>query len=343
MKKSIALVAVFLAVFVVNATAGQITVANTDITFAGGASATYNYVSDSDDADNFDVENAIVHLFKNPTADSPVGAHLAFGTFHVKTPTGQNVAPDIGYGEFSPWLAYFSWLPADNVTVDAGLLWQKFGEPPLSILNANVTRPVAFLAQPVCFGGARVSVSTGIAKLYAGMNNGSALGADHGDKAGNERAFEVGASADVGDMWNVAVNYFDHDEGYDTINASIGTEIGKFNFKLEANLVSADTQNAGAAEDDAKAYALYVGHEFSDDFSLLVRGELVDDNDSGIYKGYDGWNVAVTPTYKPTGNSFIRLEVAYASDDNDVFADDDGLANQEDTRHSVIAEFGFLF
>ncbi len=127
MKKSIALVAVFLAVFAVNANAGQLTVANTDLTLAGGVSATYNYMSDTDDPDNFNVDDAIVHLFKNPTADSPVGGHLAFGTFHVKTPTGQHVIPDIGYGEFSPWLAYFSWMPVENMTIDAGLLWHKFG------------------------------------------------------------------------------------------------------------------------------------------------------------------------------------------------------------------------
>jgi hypothetical protein len=358
MKKSIALVAVFLAVFAVNANAGQLTVANTDITLAGGISASYNYVSDGkvntaaptethvDDSDNFDVDNAIVHLFKNPTADSPVGGHLAFGTFHVKTPTGQHVIPDIGYGEFSPWLAYFSWMPGEMVTIDAGLLWHKFGEPPITILNPNITRPVAFLAQPVCFGGARVSVDAGPAKLYAGMNNGSALGTGHGAKAGNERAFEVGASANVAETLNVAVNYFDHDEGYNTINMSVGTEAGICSAKLEANYVTADTENLGATEDSATTYALYASFKFSDNFKLPVRIELVDDNDSLIYWGtvsYDGWNIAITPTYNPTKNSFIRAEIVYALDDNKVFADDDGVENQEDNRTSVIAEFGFLF
>ena len=301
-------------------------------------------MSDTDDPDNFNVDDAIVHLFKNPTVDSPVGGHLAFGTFHVKPVTGGNVVPDIGYGEFSPWLAYFSWMPVENVTIDAGLLWHKFGEPPITILNPNVTRPVAFSAQPVCFGGARVSVNAGPAKLYAGMNDGSALGPPgHGNKPGNERAFEVGASFGVAETFNVAVNYFDHDEGYDTINGSVGTEAGICSAKLEANYVTADTENAGATEDSATTYALYASFKFSDCFKLPVRIELVDDNDSGIYSGYDGWNVAITPTYNPTPNSFIRVEWVYASDDEEVFADDDGVAGQEDNRTSVIAEFGFLF
>jgi hypothetical protein len=234
-------------------------------------------------------------------------------------------------------------MPVENVTIDAGLLWHKFGEPPITILNPNITRPVAFLAQPVCFGGARVSVNAGPAKLYAGINNGSALGAGHGAKADNERAFEVGASGNIAETFNVALNYFDHDEGNNTINGSVGTEAGICSAKLEANYVTADTENAGATEDSATTYALYASFKFSDCFKLPVRIELVDDNDSGIYSGYDGWNVAITPTYNPTKNSFIRAEIVYALDDNEVFADDNGVAGQEDNRTSVIAEFGFLF
>ncbi len=365
MKKLIGVVAVFLAVIAVNANAAQLTVANTELTLAGGITASYNSVSDRDDSDYFNIDTAIVHLFKNPTVDSPAGGHFALGVFDVKLVTGEHVTPDIGYGEFSPWLGYFSWMPVENLTIDAGLLWHKFGEPPITILNPHVTRPVAFMAQPVCFAGARIGYDAGILKFYAGMNDGSALDAPHGNKDGevdalgnpleSDRAFEVGASAKIAEMVDIAVNYFDHDEGYDTLNASIGTEIGMFHAKLEANYVTADTNNSFAVppfgvveapEDDATTYALYLCAKFSDNFKLPVRFEVVDDNDSGIYGGlasYDGWNVAITPTYNPTKNSFIRVEGVYASDDDDVFADDDGVAWQEDSRTSVIAEFGLLF
>jgi hypothetical protein len=62
----------------------------------------------------------------------------------------------------------------------------------------------------------------------------------------------------------------------------------------------------------------------------------------------DGWNVAVTPTFNTTANSFIRLEGVYAEDNNNgtddrVFRDSRGMANKRDDRHSIIAEFGFLF
>jgi hypothetical protein len=367
MKKLIAIVAVFSAVFAVNANAANLTVANTDLTLAGGISASYNYVSDRDDADNFTVDSAIVHLFKDPTMDSRLGGHLAFGGYKVKLVTGQEVDPTIGGDNYRPWLAYGSYMPVENLTVDAGLLWHKFGDAPPSILNTHVTRPVAFLAQPVAFAGGRVSYDAGIANFYAGYNDGSAL--DHvgipdptdpaneigdvvnfGSKAGNEYAYEVGASAKVADMFDVAVNYFNYDEGYDTINASVGIEIEKFHAKVEANFVSADEDNMLAtslgtltADDDtATTYLVYASYQFTDTFKLPVRVEFVDDNDSFIYL-YDGWNVTITPTYNPTPNSFIRLEGVYASDDDDMFADDDGVPYEEDTRTSVILEFGFLF
>lgn len=368
MRTFVALVAVFLTVFAANASAGDLTVANTDLKLAGGITASYNYVSDAkaeigvkEDQDNdyFNVDTAIAHLFKDPTVDSPVGGHLAFGSFDVKLVTGgEPASPEIGDENFRVWLGYFSYMPVQNLTIDAGLLWHKFGEAPVTIHNPNVTRPVAFSAQPVCFGGARIGYDAGVAKIYAGMNDGSALGAGYGNKdseqdaSGNilesDRAFEVGACADVAEMLNIAVNYFDHDEGYDTINASAGIGIGMFRAKVEANYVTADTKNVvgvgvEAQEDNATTYALYACYKFSDNFKLPLRYERVDDNDSGIYYGYDGWNITITPTYNPTENSFIRLEGVYASDDEKVFRDCDGKPGEEDTRTSVIAEFGFLF
>jgi hypothetical protein len=377
-------IAVCFAVFAVNANAATLTVAHTDLTLAGGVSASYNYVSDpdgNDDQDHFTVDSALLHFFKDPTVDSPLGGHLALAAFDVKTVTGQEIEPTIGEDNFRPWLAYASYLPVENLTLDAGLLWPKFGEAPVAILNSHITRPVAFIAQPVAFAGARLSYDAGMANFYIGYNDGSALDAftvqalDHGNppqfaeydivnfgrKNGNEYAFEVGACVKlVEEMVNVAVNYFDYDEGYDTINASIGVDMEKFHAKVEANWVKADTKNTidypftgtvTADEDTATTYALYACCKLTDTFKLPLRLEFVDDNDSLIYAsyegeyvvGYDGWNVTVSPTYMPTKNAFIKLEGVYAKDDDDVFRDDDGVEAQEDDRYSAMVEFGFIF
>jgi hypothetical protein len=368
MRNLIALAAVFLAVFAVNANAGDLTVANTDLTLAGGITASYNYMSDAkapigtkknQDNDYFNVDTAIVHLFKNPTVDSPVGGHFAFGSFDVKVvDRGETILPTIAGENFRVWLGYFSWMPVENLTIDAGLLWHKFGEAPITILNPHVTRPVAFTAQPVCFGGARIGYDAGIVKVYAGMNDGSYLGPGHGNKdsqvdaAGNvlesDRAFDVGVSVTPAEMLKIAVNYFDHDEGYDTVNGSVGVDLGMFSAKVEANFVKADTKNRVAAgveakDDSATTWALYAGVKLTDNFKIPIRYELVDDSDnSGIYGNKDGWNLTITPTFNPTKNSFVRLEGVYAKDDNKIFRDSDGVGGKEDTRTSVIAEFGFL-
>lgn len=400
MKKLIALAAVFLAVFAVNANAANLTVANTDFKLAGGVSASYNYVSDvnpnaaGDDHDYFSIDTAIVHLLKNPTVDSPVGGHLAYGAFDVKLVTGEVLTPRLGtttvtvadpedppipndtdtgttggLENFRVWLGYFSYIPVENLTLDAGFLWHKFGEAPITILNAHVTRPVAFVAQPVCYYGARIGYDAGLAKVYVGTNDGAALGAGHGNHDGvtragevleSDRAYEVGACANI-EALKIAVNYFDHDEGFNTINGSVGVDAGMFSAKVEVNYVTTDTYlrtaaGAKAKDDDAISWALYVGHKCTDNFKMLIRFEVVDDMGSGIYMsptagsgaGYDGWNVTVTPTFNPTPNSFIRLEGVYAEDNNrglneKQFNDSRGMANKRDDRHAVIAEFGFLF
>jgi hypothetical protein len=388
MRNLIALAAVFLAVFAVNANAGDLTVAKTDITLTGGISASYNYMSDTrsdnagrlvDDHDDFNVDTAIIHLFKNPTLDSPMGGHLAVGSFDVKFVTGEEVTPRINEfaaGEnFRVWLGYASYMPVENVTVDAGLLWHKFGEAPITIANAHVTRPVAFMAQPVCYGGARINYDAGLAKVYVGTNDGSYLGAGHGNHDGlvisnhpgqsqdSDRAYEVGASANV-ETLKIAVNYFDHDSGFNTINGSVGVAAGMLDARVEVNYVTTDTYlrtlaGTKAKDDDAISWALYACAKLTDDFKVPVRLEFVDDMGSRIYlnptaaaprAGYDGWNVTVTPTFNPTPNSFIRVEGVYAEDNNDnnrgaverQFRCSEGKANKRDDRHSVIVEFGFL-
>lgn len=357
MKKLIVIAMTIAALVSMHAHAGDLTVAHTDLALAGGVSASYNMVSDMKDADYFTLDSAVIYLLKNPTMESPVGGHLAFANFQVKV-AGLNVAPAIPFGvgteNFRVWLGYFSWLPVENLTVDAGLLWHKFGEAPVTILNPHVSRPISFLAQPVCFGGARVGYKAGIASIYAGMNDGSALGSIFGNKNGqvspedgvtileSDSAIEAGISLMPNDMLSIAANYFDHGEGYNTVNFSAGVTVDKLSAKVEGNMVSNDTVAVGA-EDSATAYVVYASYQASDQVKLPIRYEMLDDNDSGIYLGFVGYTITVTPTYNPTANSFIRLEYVMTSDDNKVFADSDGVAAQEEARNSIIAEFGFLF
>ena len=120
-------VAVCFAVFAVNANAATLTVANTDLTLAGGVSATYNYVSDEEDDDHFSLDAALIHVFKDPTMESSLGGHFAYAGYDVKMVTGQEVEPTIHHENYRPWLAYASYMPVENLTVDVGLFRDVIG------------------------------------------------------------------------------------------------------------------------------------------------------------------------------------------------------------------------
>ncbi|MGC9189097.1 MAG: outer membrane beta-barrel protein, partial [Sulfurihydrogenibium sp.] len=204
MKKVVGLAAAGL-LAVSTAKAGQITVANTDITVFGGVSAAYS-VNNTDHGlagggfskDRFSVNNVIIGLTK-PAQDGGIGFTAAFGMFEAPTVVAtSNVVNNalstfypvydskleligvaitneskglIGYGkttDFKPWLAYVTYKPVAGLTLDAGLLWTNFGERPITILNPHITRGVLFTANPVLLEGARATYDAGVAKVYVG-------------------------------------------------------------------------------------------------------------------------------------------------------------------------------
>jgi hypothetical protein len=186
MKKVVGLAAAgLLAVSAANA--GQITVANTDITMFGGVSTSYDAQSNDYASagggfsrDSFSVNNVIVGLTK-PAQDGGIGFTAAFGSWQAPTAVASsNVVNDIaggganrlvGYGQttsFLPWLAFVTYKPVAGLTLDAGLLWTNFGEKPITILNPHITRGVLFTANPALLTGARGTYDAGVAKVYVG-------------------------------------------------------------------------------------------------------------------------------------------------------------------------------
>jgi hypothetical protein len=198
MKKVVGLAAAgLLAVSAANA--GQVTVANSDITLFGGVSASYN-TQNNDHAlrsttvdqngnviakpwsgkDSFSVNNVIIGLTK-PAQDGGIGFTAAFGSWEAPTVVASsNVVNDkagdganklVGYGkttDFKPWLAFVTYKPVAGLSLDAGLLWTNFGERPVTILNPHITRGVLFTANPALLEGARGTYDTGVVKVYVG-------------------------------------------------------------------------------------------------------------------------------------------------------------------------------
>jgi len=294
MKKVVGLAAAgLLAVSAANA--GQITVANTDITLFGGVSASYN-AQNNDHAlrgtggfqkDSFSVNNVIIGLTK-PAQDGGIGFTAAFGSFEAPTVVASsNVVNDnglVGHGktnEFKPWLAFVTYKPVAGLSLDAGLLWTNFGEKPVTILNPHITRGVLFTANPVLLKGARGTYDAGVAKVYVGAG-----------KAGNYQL--------MGPVYtnNVNNNYTNY------IEAGVTSNLKQFGLSVDVGL---HTYNESGNRD---IYALTVGGDLGTvpRLGTVSLGLEVDyfKADSGLK---DAWN---TKLHAPT----LGIPANYSSSSN---------------------------
>lgn len=290
MKKVVGLAAAgLLAVSAANA--GQITVANTDITMFGGVSASYN-AQNNDHAianagfskDSFSVNNVIVGLTK-PAQDGGIGFTAAFGSFEAPTVVASSDVVNgknrvgtgtdlIGYGkttDFKPWLGFVTYKPVAGLSLDAGLLWTNFGEKPVTILNPHITRGVLFTANPALLKGARGTYDAGVAKVYVGAG-----------KAGNYQL--------MGPVYTGVVN--NHYSNY--IEAGVTSNLKQFGLPVDVGL---HTYNESGNRD---IYALTVGGDLGTvpRLGTVSLGLEVDyfKADSGLK---DAWNSVLRKTFGP--------------------------------------------
>jgi len=311
------------------ANAGQITVANTDITLFGGVSASYN-IQNNDHAivktpfskDSFSVNNVIIGLTK-PAQDGGIGFTAAFGSFEAPTVVassdvvngrnGVGTGTDlIDYGkttDFKPWLAFATYKPVAGLTVDAGLLWTNFGEKPITILNPHITRGVLFTANPVLLKGARVSYDAGVAKVYAG--------------AGKAGEYQLMGPIYIGSAGIPGVNYTNY------IEAGATSNLKQFGLPVDVGL---HTYNENGNRD---IYALTVGG----DLGIASLGLEVDyfKADDGLKKGWDNfwsttsskdaWGAALYANIKPVAGVQIPVRIEYADNKDTILIPTVGVSN----------------
>ena len=361
------------------AQAGTLTVANSDIVLYGGVSASYDW-QDNDLAgfrnnDNFHVSTFAIGLMKKADANSPIGFNAAFASFEVPTVLASNKVVNsalLNTTTFKPWLAYVTIAPIEGLSIDAGLLWNKFGEAPLTILNRNYNRGILFTGHPVLYPGARVNYDAGIAQVYVGYNQAGGLRQGTGTYDYNiSDAFEAGISFNLSDFVGfgskVGLHTYNEAQGRNLYVLCTNLDFGIVKAGLEADYTNLDdaakrdsttaTHNPlgydAKADDSAWGVALNIDVDFLDaqiaNVTFPIRIEYVDNGDSndvygsGIYLTgkNSAWSFTITPTWKPTKNTFARLEASYISTDKKVLQDDSGKA--KDNRTVLAFEAGFLF
>ncbi len=372
------------------AQAGTLTVANSDITLYGGVSAAYDWQSKdyflgrtNFTKDRFRVSTFAVGLMKKADPNSPIGFNAAFASFQVPTvfasPRIINWGGLIGGVQtttFQPWLAYVTIAPVEGFSIDAGLLWNKFGEAPLTILNRHYTRGILFTGHPVVYAGARANYDAGIVQVYAGYNQGGGLrqGGLFTTGYNINDAFEAGLSFNLSDFVGfgskVGLHTYNESKGRNLYVLCTQVDVGIVKAGLEIDYTTLDdaakrsnptaTHNPlppdANADDSAWGVALNIDIDLLDaqiaNVTFPIRIEYVNNGDSsvndiwgsGIYLTgkKSTWSFTITPTWKPTKNTFARVEYSYITTDRNMFTDN--KANTpDDSRTTLAFEAGFLF
>ena len=341
------------------AQAGNLTVANSDITLYGGISAGAEYTTTDlglavgagtaqDREDKFRLYNVAIGLKKDADPNkSPIGFNLAFAYFYVPTVVASadtvNNNNLIALGTtntFRPWLGYATIAPIEGLSIDAGLLWAKYGEAPVTILNPHINRGVLFVHyNPVLFAGLRVNYSVAdLANVYVGYNQGGGLFQGNGFRSVND-AIEAGVSVNI-DTIKVGLHMYDEATGKNFYTLCVKSDFGGTKAGIQVSVATEDDKVQSPTTDDSSwGAALFVQPQITDTVSVPVRIEY---ENTDAKKDDDIWTFTITPTWKPTKNTFARVEVSYASWKNAFGKISDGTTGK-DSRTVYALEIGYLF
>ncbi|SMP11906.1 Putative beta-barrel porin-2, OmpL-like. bbp2 [Desulfurobacterium pacificum] len=283
--------------------------------------------TDGSSSNDLKLSDAILNL---EATDGISGADFGLGT--ITEPTVLSSANNdntavIGEKTGIVW-GFLYTSPFKNFKVEAGLLPTNVGyELAATYLNPNIVYGFVWNSQPFIYKGARVTYSASENfSLYAEYDKGKELNGNP-----ENHAFAVGSIGSV-DGIGYTVTYFDYANYKNLIDFTLSTEYKNFTFAINGDYQWLDKDN------DKKGYgiAAYIIPTFGK-LSIPLRVEYVKDtNNSGIY-GFSKptYSVTLTPTWKLSYNSKIRIEYSYAySSDNTAF---------NGSNHKGTASFQLLF
>ncbi len=301
----------------------------------GGVSAGYFFTTNegSKDAnDAFQLTNAILGLKGEVGEGVKLGFDLAVGqSFQgtVDAPLSGSSAFTDTYGVI--W-GYITLKPIDRLSLDAGVLTTNVGyEVADTYSNPNILFGEVWWAQPFIYPGARATFD--VAKnvsIYAEYN-----------KQFNGDNFAIGSLGEVGGI-SYGITYFDYNDtdltDKNLIDLVLGYSLGGIDLGLNFDYQWLDKHEKISGQDDsAYGLALYFTPNLGN-VSIPIRLEYFDSGTSNIYLDEKGYTLTVTPTFKPTDNTFVRAELAYISTDNKVFK-----GGTKDSKTTLSVELGFTF
>jgi opacity protein-like surface antigen len=387
------------------ANAGTITVANTDLLLYGGLSAGYmtqdnELLVTSGTADTFRIYSAVIGLTKEAKSNSPIGFNLALAQFEVPTVLASsdvvnNKGDILGLGDgtglvglgqtndgLKPWLATIDIVPIDGLKISGGILWSKWGERPVTILNNHISRGLMYVFfNPVAYTGVRAEYNItlpglGNVDVYAGYNqangllqNNDPLGFHTGYTATGtavtmdpKDAYELGIAGTLNLFAKIkyGLHYYDESQGRNIWTLCLSPDFGLIKGGLQFSYSKRDDaiKNYDPTRDISDSFW---GIGFNFNISLLdaqianvefpMRLEyvkldrddafaIVGDNDTSKDKI---WSFTITPTWKPSKNTFVRAEYTYTKADSQIFSDPKKANSSDDTRTTIAVEAGFLF
>ncbi|GAB6065374.1 outer membrane beta-barrel protein [Aquifex pyrophilus] len=326
-------------------------VSSVPIELHGGASGAYfwtnNTGTSSDEDDKIQLSNGILQLNGEFGNKIKLSFDLALGTVLVPTlwDGGQNDPVSYSFSDgsvskdgFGLIWGYASFQPFKGISVDAGVLPTNVGyEVANTYANPNITLGTIWYAQPVIYEGIRLSFDLNeIANIPFGFY------AEYNQEFNTDN-YALGVNGEFSGV-SFALNYYDYRANKNLIDVVLGYTISNVDLGLNFDWQWLDDSAKQPGQDDnAWGVALYFIPKFETargEVSVPVRLEYFDEGTSGIYSGSEqdnnGWSITVTPTYRPTPNTFVRVEYAYLNTDKKVI-------NGEDNKTTLSAEIGFTF
>ncbi|MBI5450134.1 MAG: outer membrane beta-barrel protein [Gammaproteobacteria bacterium] len=317
--------------------AGNLTVANSDMTLAGGVAAAGIYSDGAGIGQGSDTTPTDFLLELSASAKAGGAGFVAgYGSLLEPTVFGGSLNNTAFDNTMKLQYASLTVKPTEAVSIEAGTLATKIGyEVANTYANPNILLGALWNSQPIYYPGVRASYSGDGISGFVETNEDHAMGGANGGIP--NYGYVVGASGVAGSV-SYAVTYYNADAGRDCFDVIVSGELAgiKVAANIDYHMINKPTTGL---DDSALGIALYAMPAVAG-ISVPVRLEYLDSGTSGVYATADGagYTLTVTPTYGLGDNTFVRGELAYAMADTKVF---DGSTS--DTMTSYGVQVGYKF